>query len=559
MLTVEERINLRDRLIKVFLNEIVVCNLPNGHYKIVSSKSFNSFLNKNTVIANEYNLYISEFRSQDEALYCLTHIDDYTNHICPICKEYSQFYNMGHGYRITCGKNKCKQVFAHSEEADKKFKESMQRNYGVNYTGESVELMAKAKATKKDRYGDENYNNRKKAEETNLAKRKVRHQMQDPEVIAKFIQTMLERYGVKWALQHPKIVETWRKNYEAKHGVINPTTLEECQPLLDQIKKGLTLAEVYSNNEYFKYFTILSYLHKNRLLLLSETMHIFNKSLTTIGKRISKLGLSNYYDIQESELELFFMSYLIEKKFKNKIDFIRRKYKFDKDNHKQQIDFQIVNYNIAFEINDICSHNITRQESTYHIHKTQMMNDQYNIRLIHLWEWELTNDILWLKISNWIFNSLFNQSKVQLNLFDNSSNNYDIKLVDKKEQLNFLNQYSLDNNREFIKCIGIYYDNKLIQTISFVNDRIISICVKFGYEMIKGTKEIILQSYMKYKNLDYILTYIDLSKFTGKTFKDIGFELIQYQEPNLIAEDSNVTSKYKQMYNCGYNVYMMTL
>lgn len=556
MLTFNERINLRDELTKVFLNEIIVCKLSNNHYKIVSAKSLKAFLNKNIDILNKYNLYISEFRFEEEALYCITHIDDYTNHICPICKEYAQFYNMGHGYRLTCGKNKCKQAFAHSEEADKKFKESMQRNHGVNYTGESAELMAKAKATKKDRYGDENYNNRKKAEETNLARRKVRHQMQDPNVLAKFIQTMLERYGVKWALQHPKIVETWRKNYEAKHGVINPTTLEECQSLLDQIKEGLTLAEVYSNNEYFKYFIILSYLHKNRLLLLSETMRIFNKSLTTIGKRISKLGLSNYYDIQESELELFFMSYLIEKKFKNKIDFVRRKYKFDKDNHKQQIDFQIVNYNIAFEINDICSHNITRQESTYHIHKTRMMNDLYNIRLIHLWEWELTNDILWSKISNWIFNSLFNQCKVQLNLFDNS-NNYDIRLVDKEEQLNFLNQYSLDNNRDFIKCIGIYYNNELIQTISFVNEHIISICVKFGYEIIQGTKEII-QSYMKYKNFNYILTYVDLSKFTGKTFEDIGFELIQYQEPNLIAEDSNVTSKYKQMYNCGYNVYMMT-
>ena len=557
MLTIEERINLRNELTNLFLNEIVICKLSNGHYKIVSDKSLRIFLNKNINAAIKYNTYISEFRTEEEALYCITHIDDYINHICPICKEYSQFYNIGHGYRITCGKNKCKQAFAHSEKADKKFRESMQRNHGVNYTGESAELMAKAKATKKRLYNDENYNNRKKAEETNLAKRKVRHQMQDPEVIAKFIRTMLERYGVKWALQHPKIVETWRKNYEAKHGVINPTTLEECQPLLNQIKEGLTLAEVYSNNEYFKYFTILSYLHKNRLLLLSETMHIFSKSLTTIGKRINKLGLSNYYNIQESELELFFMSYLIEKKFKNKIDFIRRKYKFDKDNHKQQIDFEMVNYNIAFEINDICSHNITRQESTYHIHKTQMMNDQYNIRLIHLWEWELTNDILWLKISNWIFNSLLlNQSKIQLNLFDNS-NSYDIRLVNKEEQLSFLNQYSLDSDRNFNKCIGIYYNNELIQTISFVNEHIISICVKFGYEMIQGTKEVI-QSYMKYKNLDYILTYVDLSKFTGETFEDIGFELVQYQEPVIISEVPT-KSKYKQVYNCGYNVYMMTL
>ena len=62
-------------------------------------------------------------------------------------------------------------------------------------------------------------------------------------------------------------------------------------------------------------------------------------------------------------------------------------------------------------------------------------------------------------------------------------------------------------------------------------------------------------SYIQLSNVPYILTYTDLSKFTGNSLEDIGFKILQYQDPNIISE-TNTTSKYKQLYNCGYNVFI---
>ena len=506
MLTIEERINLRDQLIKEFL-----------YYSVVrfTKQSVRKVINIDLEIKMLYDTYVSEFRLEEEALYCLRHKDDFTNHKCMICHKIANFHkyigkkSTTYHYGKTCNDVKCIQAFAHSKLANQKRKDTCEATYGPG----------------------------------------IDNPMKSSIIQAKAVNTNRKLYNVDYTGQSLEFQNMMRFTYASNNMSIDPIMSEKYQYILDQIKIGLSLIEVYSNNDYFIEFIKLLYNRNFTLLQTSELMQIFNRSRDAIDKKIKKLELREFIDNSFiSVLEPKFQEFL-NKNITSHITRYNRILLNQKGTY-QEIDFLLPEYNIGFEINDISGHNILNKDINYHYSKTLMAKEQHNIRLIHIWEWELDNEV----VLNWILHIL-NQNKMQLNIFN--ENNYDIRSVSKEDQISFLNQYSLDNNRNFIKCIGIYYNNELIQTISFKED-MLSICIKFGYEMIKGTKEII-QSYMKYKNLDYILTYIDLSKFTGKTFEDIGFELVQYQEPNLIAEDSNVTSKYKQVYNCGYNVYMMTL
>ena len=506
MLTIEERINLRDQLIKEFL-----------YYSVVrfTKQSVRKVINIDLEIKMLYDTYVSEFRLEEEALYCLRHKDDFTNHKCMICHKIANFHkyigkkSTTYHYGKTCNDVKCIQAFAHSELANQKRKDTCEAIYGPG----------------------------------------IDNPMKSSIIQAKAVNTNRKLYNVDYTGQSLEFQNMMRFTYASNNMSIDPIMSEKYQYILDQIKIGLSLIEVYSNNDYFIEFIKLLYNRNFTLLQTSELMQIFNRSRDAIDKKIKKLELREFIDNSFiSVLEPKFQEFL-NKNITSHITRYNRILLNQKGTY-QEIDFLLPEYNIGFEINDISGHNILNKDINYHYSKTLMAKEQHNIRLIHIWEWELDNEV----VLNWILHIL-NQNKMQLNIFN--ENNYDIRSVSKEDQISFLNQYSLDNNRNFIKCIGIYYNNELIQTISFKED-MLSICIKFGYEMIKGTKEVI-KSYMKCKNLDYILTYIDLSKFTGKTFEDIGFELVQYQEPNLIAEDSNVTSKYKQVYNCGYNVYMMTL
>ena len=501
MLNIEDRIQLRDELFnsfKLLTNRINKTTIDN----IISS---------NLELQSMYSIYVAEFRTENEAIHCLRHQDDFSNHICPACGNIAMFYCNKHSgeyrYRKVCSAQ-CHGKRVGSEEAKQKRID-----------------------TNKDRFGYDNA-------------------MQNPDILAKFIQSMLNKYGVKWALQHPKIVEIWRKNYQENHGIIDPILLKETQPILNQIEEGLILTDAYSNEKYFKQFIQFFYLYKNRLLKINEIMNIFDKSFPTIDQRIHELKLEGYFDIRDSNTELQFRDFLIENNYIEDKDFERHLFNlYVNENSKHQLDFTFNNHKIAFEVNDIGGHNSTRKDSNYHINKTRMARDQHNIRLIHLWEWEL-NETNWSKTSQWILH-LLNQNKIQLTLDDCI-----IDRVSKEDEIIFLNQYSITSYQESDICIGIYNDNnELIQTLSF-KDNVLSICTKFGYELIKDTYQII-QSYMNYKQLDHILTYCNLDKFTGTTFENLGFQLLEYQAPSIISELLNESSEYKQLYNCGYNIYVM--
>ena len=540
MLSIKDRVNLRDKLFNKLLQLKVIIKWGNKEniYKITRRYNLTNALKNDSKLSTLYNLYVSEFRSEEEALHCLVHQDDYTNHICPICGNLCKFYmrkkrkTVKYRYIQSCNKKECVQKVAHTPEATEK-----------------------SKAKKKEKYGDENYNNREKAKQTCEAHfgPGMDNPMKVPEIQAKAEKTNLDKYKYKATSQHPDVKAKNLETYMKNHCLFDPILVKECQPLLDQIKEGLTLIDVYINNEYLIKFIELLYQFKNRLLTLTEVANIFDLERSkSVANKIYQLELDKYFYIQQSKLELQFIDFLMVHKYNENIDFIRRKRVLNTKNNKlSEIDFLFSKYNIGFEINDIVSHNVKRKDSTYHYNKTLMAKDQHNIRLIHLWEWEL-NETYWPKISQWILH-LLNYNRVKINLHQCI-----IQYITKEEANTFLNQYSLTQHQTTDVCLGFYYNNELIQVIYFnllESNLTMNVCTKFGYDVIENSKDII-QYYLQNSGYNYLLTYCNLDKFTGKTFEEMGFKLLKYQAPNVISQ-INTTTKSKQLYNCGYKIYML--
>ena len=555
MLTLDERIKFRDELfIQLLFNNVI--KLQQDAYVLYKSK-LSKVLSNNNDLNNKYKIYINEFRFEEEAVYCLTHSDDFTNHICPVCGNLCEF-SFGHPkqYRKTCGNMQCIEKRANSKEAKQKSEQTWLANLGVTHPSKSKKVIQKTKDTKLKRHGDSGYNNREKAKNTCQERYKKDNPFQVEEFKEKARLSNIARIGVPYLMQSEEQKEKWRKTYFHNHNLDKLIQNAEVVDIVNNFNKAynsnINLADIYDSIDNFSRFIKYLYQSKGEMLRLREIGEIFGLTSNAISYRIKDLNLTDYVYIQDCLLELQFIDLLNE----YNIEFIRnnRTLKNDKTNTSMEIDILMKKFNIGIEIDDLSSHNISIKDTDYHLTKTLKAKKDMNVRLIHLWEWEL-NDIYWPKTSQWILHIL-NQNKIQLNLSECT-----FKYISKDEETIFLNQYSITPYQTSDVCLGFYHNNELIQIIYFnpiESHLVMNICTKFGYNVINGTKDII-NYYLRNSGYNYILVYCDMSKFTGKTFEDLGFKFLQYQEPSIISELSEESNTYKQLYNCGYNIYIINL
>lgn len=552
MLSSKDRINLRNELFEK-LKDFHIIYESNKSYRFTSKKNFIEKIN-NFNLREKYDLYINQFRSENEALYCLLHLDDFENHKCPICNEICEFYyNKQHKeYRNTCGSKTCGReqyektnLKLHGNKNynnREKAKETCKKEYGVEHTSKLSEVIEKGKDTKNKRYGDSNYNNRDLSIKTCNEKYGVPHHMQNEKIKKNQHKTMLSKYGTKHALQvdefKNKSILTYHKNHDFQDIINDEDVINIIQNLKLQKESDLHL-DIYYNDKYFKEFIIELSRLKNRKLQLNEIVKIFGRSRTTIKEKLQVLDLLDYFEIKDSELELKFYNFLIENGFVEETDFDRHNRSILLEN-QLELDFYLKDYDIAFEINDLQSHNVKQKDQYYHYNKT-IECAKKGIYLIHIWEWELTDEKLWRRTSNWILN-LLNQSKIQLDIKDCS-----IKEISVEEYIKFHNEYSISQHIQVTHCIGLYHNNELIEILSFQND-ILDVVVKFGYDPITNIQNII-ESYMIYNNLDSLIMRIDISKMN---INNIKFELLKHSEP----EEISCNNEYKKMYDCGKNIYI---
>ena len=578
MLT-SERILLRDRLYQLLIDEhILIPRKKNtSNYQFCKRKIMNIILDNNDSLKTLFYSYIDEFRTEDEARYCLMHFDDISNHICPICDNICKFYiHNGHNakYNVTCESEECFTEYssrvALSEEVQNKLINTNRERYGCDYGLQNSDIREKGrqtciqefgvenpmqleevqervKQTKQERYGDPNYNNREQAQETCLELYGETHPMKTEDIINKQHNTMKILYGHEHALQVPEFQKKAQQTTLDRYGTSHVLQLEEFIKKSEETclshynvtnynQRNINHYDIWSNDELFKNFIINQYNQKKMFLTLSDISNYFNVMNYTVKFKAESLDLLDYFYIQDSNLEVMFSNFLSS----NNIQFERHnrsKIINEQTNYPYELDFYLPDYNIAFEINDINSHNsldnsyVKRKDSTYHQEKS-ILSLSKDIRLIHIWEWELRNTNEWDRLQLWILNEL-NKDKIQIH-YD------DIVIIDHEKEESFNRLYNI--NDSYIRsdiCLGLIYNNQLYQIMSFkkINDtewQLIDSCTKFNYNIQDGHK-ILLESFIQSYNPKSIITYCDFSKQDiFLYYKNLNFRFIEVTEPHVI-------------------------
>ena len=663
MLSLDERLNLRDNIFKILKDTKVLTLYKNGSYRISRKAKLIKALETNKELREKYDLYVEQFSCKEEAEYCFLHNDDSSNHLCPACGKVCSFY---HGtttyneYARTCGDPKCSATISWSDENKEKRKKTNKEKYGVENPAQAKEIQDKIKQTVKNKYGVDNVFQseeiKEKSRQTNLENLGVEYAMQSKEVQEKSKQTVKDKYGVdnvsqsediklkkiettkahydvenpfqseeikekikqtnlqnlgaEYAMQskevQTKAIETnqkvrgvnypqqdqtvkakSRETYILNHKINKAAITDEVNKVLAELNLNVSLQEIYANGIYFIKFIECMHKLRNKALTLKEIAFIFNYSNMTIKRKANDLHILDHFTIKHSELETQFEELLKT----NNIPYTIHNHILKQDNGNfLEIDF-IVKDTIGVEINDIDSHNTMAKSSDYHINKSIMAKSK-NIHLIHIWEWELRDEKLWDRLSKWFIN-LCDDNKTRI--FARSCN---IKLIPIEEERPFIESYHLQGYRKSEVCYGLYYNDELIQIMSFCKSRynqnyeweLLRLCTKYGYTVIGGSARL-LKNFIKSNNPKSIISYCDLSKFTGDVYENLGFNLIKRNQPSatwynqeneelflhssLVKKGADkllgtnfgkgtnneviaIQSGYKKIYNCGINIYGLT-
>lgn len=193
---------------------------------------------------------------------------------------------------------------------------------------------------------------------------------------------------------------------------------------------------------------------------------------------------------------------------------IQREFCVEKFNY----DFKVGN--ILIEVDPSSTHNSTwgvykspPKEKTYHSDKTKLAK-KYGYRCIHIFDWDKFSNIIQL---------LIDRPRIY-------ARNCVVKEVDKSLAKEFIDKNHLQGCARDSIRFGLYHDNKLVSIMTFDKPRYNK---NYQYELVRycsthqviGGSEKLFKHFVKHFNPESIISYCDLSKFTGSTYEKLGFKL----------------------------------
>lgn len=268
----------------------------------------------------------------------------------------------------------------------------------------------------------------------------------------------------------------------------------------------------------------------------------FNVTTSVMLKKIHKLNLEDFVAINSgSKYEDEILKY---------IDEIAPNLRLERHNRTvlngQEIDIYIPDKKIGIEVNGSYWHSDIFKNRQYHQNKTVEAAKKH-ISIIHIFEHEWVDNES--KIKKLLKQKLVGGTKIY-------ARNTVIKEVDNyavKELYNNNHLQGAINSQINIAC---YYNNNIIGAISVSTPRfstkadyeITRLCWDSEYNVVGGTERL-FKHLISSHNVDDIITYCDISKFTGNVYTRLGFSV---DVPKPITEP-NYIWLYKD--STGYTIY----
>ena len=302
---------------------------------------------------------------------------------------------------------------------------------------------------------------------------------------------------------------------------------------------------------------------------------------TSLRTLQEKYGVDNAYKLAKD----FQTNSKVNKAFADILDRVNISYsrEFLLDNYRY--DFKI--NNTLIEINPWPFHNsswspiaeVQPKDKNYHLEKTKKaFENDYNC--IHIWDWDDIDKIIFL---------LSNKQVV-------FARKCKIREINRLEAKDFLNKYHLQGYARDKIRIGLFYENQLISLMTFGKPRYNK---NYEWELIRycsskaviGGGKKLFNYFIKNYNPNSIISYCDISKFSGKIYNELGFKLVRNSQPakhwynintkqhitdNLLRqqgfdrllgeqygyfgkgsnnEELMLNNKFVEIYDCGQNVF----
>ena len=364
-----------------------IYNLLNNEDCLKLKPNFSACLKYNKIILNKLISKYKEFKPK-EILFLLNNKSKLnTINIFCKCGNKNKFLNKNKGYTKYCSR-KC----ANSDPI-KNYKTKVKKlnNIDENGLNSYQRGVIKNKETKRIRYDDENYNNRKKAEKTCLKNNGVSNPLKlkwihdkgikkaaTKEVRNKVIQTNLKKFGKEYYSQTKEWIKRYKNTNLDKYGVENISQLPNNREHISKILHSKQSNENRINSMIQKYgkenFTQTQQ-YKNLFKDKERTKKIQQKSYET-KKKNGTLGTSNL------EVECF---NVIKKYFKDAVHHYK-----DSVRYPFNCDIYIPSKDLFIELNFFWTHgkepfNENNLEHINIVKEWQNKNNKYFDSAIQVW------------------------------------------------------------------------------------------------------------------------------------------------------------------------------
>lgn len=438
-------------------------------------------------------------------------------------------------------------------ERGRKIREAFFKKYGVYHPSQlpSVKekkrkkreegaydnMVSNLKKTLKQKYGDENYNNNKKAKQTKLEK------YGDPNYNnrEKMLKTNNEKYGMNVS---PNTLEKTKeravsgeigfkskkyKEYLKSNDIENVSQLDVVKEKRKIQKIKETVTKIFEGNRLNGVVTPL--FDKNEYIgsdynnlyrfkcCKCNTEFEDNLYSGNIPRCLECYPHNRFKSTIETEILEFLKSNNIETKHHDRTIL-----------SGEEIDILIPKLNLGIECDGIYWHSEIAggKNKHYHLNKTKKCNEK-NISLMHIWDWE------WRCKQDIIKSILLNKLGKSKQIY---ARKCFIREVENKDKSDFLNDNHIQGDDTSSIRLGLYYDNKLVSLMTFIKSRYDK---KYQYELsrycnvlntnVLGGASRLFNFFIKNYTVESIVTYSDMRLFTGNLYKKIGMTFVGNTPP----------------------------
>lgn len=316
----------------------------------------------------------------------------------------------------------------------------------------------------------------------------------------------------------PNIIEKRRQTCIDKYGVDNPAKAEEIRKKISQSVSSKECQDKTRNTCIERYGVPFAMQSEYGLSKYSNTV-------------LEKYGVPYYCMTDDCKSHNGQIISRINREFGKVLKEHNILYKHEYSIQDKSYDFYILNTDILIELNPTYTHNTVGNHwgngvsISYHYDKYKLAKDA-GYRCIQVWDWDDINKVISLLSPK----TTIYARKCKLQGIDN------------KTVKTFEDTYHLQNNcNGQIVCYGLYYEDELVEIMTFGKPRynnnyeweLLRLCTDSKYYVVGGAERL-FKHFIRIYNPNSIISYCDLSKFTGEVYERLRFTLHHINPPNKV-------------------------